>query len=125
WGRVEEFLRQSPTDDLYNLYDTNDIRRSVYFKTIDGEVFFTKFLYTNSHSANDSRILFRFSELQLIEAEALYRQDKQNEARTLLNEFKQSKIPQYEGYAGDNVLEEIFIERRKEFILEEQMNWLD
>lgn len=125
WGRVEEFLRQSPTEDLYNLYSSDDIRRSVYFKTIDGKVFFTKFLYTNSHSANDSRILFRFSELLLIEAEALYRQDKVNEARLLLNEFKRSKIPDYEGYVGDRVLEEIFIERRKEFILEEQMNWLD
>ena len=69
-------------------------------------------------------ILFRFSDLLLIEAEALARQGKDG-ALDLLNEFKSSKIPGYAGYTGGDVIGEILKERRKEFVYEEQMNWLD
>ena len=79
---------------------------------------------TNNHSANDVHTLFRFSDLMLIEAEALARQGKDG-ALELLNEFKRSKIPGYVGYSGSDVIGEILKERRKEFAYEEQMNWLD
>lgn len=125
WGRVEEVLYQRPTEELYDLYDSADIRKAVYFRLVNDRPYFSKFLYTNSHSVNDSRILFRYSELLLIEAEALYEQGRTEDARRLLNEFKQSKIPDYPGYSGADILDEIFKERRKEFVLEEQMNWID
>ena len=124
WGRPEQMLVQCPSKELYDLYDEDDIRREVYFKEIDGKVYVTKWQCTNEHDVNDVHILFRFSDLLLIEAEALARQGKDG-ALDLLNEFKSSKIPGYAGYTGGDVIGEILKERRKEFVYEEQMNWLD
>ena len=53
------------------------------------------------------------------------RQGNEEGARMLLDEFKRSKIPGYMGDFDGDVLAEILKERRKEFILEEQMRWLD
>ena len=124
WGRPEQMLVQRPSKELYDLYDENDIRREVYFKETDGKVYVTKWQCTDEHDINDVHILFRFSDLLLIEAEALARQGKDG-ALDLLNEFKSSKIPGYSGYTGSDVIGEILKERRKEFVYEEQMNWLD
>lgn len=124
WGRPEQLLVQRPSEELYGLYDENDIRREVYFQEIDGKIYVIRWQATNSHSANDMHALFRFSDLMLIEAEALARQGKDG-ALELLNEFKSSKIPGYAGYTGSDIIGEILKERRKEFAYEEQMNWLD
>lgn len=126
WGKPEQDLRQSPSEELYSMYDANDIRREVYFKEIDGKPYFTKLIATNEHDINDTHVLFRYSDLLLIEAEALARQGKSG-ALELLNEFKGSKIPGYAGFTGDNdaIIKEILKERRKEFILEEETNWID
>lgn len=122
WGLDDPL--QCPTEDLYNLYDENDIRRSVYFKDKENRPYLVKFLRTEAHDATVTHVLFRYSDLMLIEAEALARQGKDG-ALKLLNEFKADKIPGYTGYTGNDVIGEILKERRKEFILEEQMNWLD
>ena len=74
---------------------------------------------------NETHPLFRMSDLLLIEAEAKMRQGNEEGARMLLDEFKRSKIPGYMGDFDGDVLAEILKERRKEFILEEQMRWLD
>lgn len=124
WGRPEQMLVQCPSEELYNLYDENDIRREVYFKEIEGKIYVIKWQCTNDHDVNDVHILFRFSDLLLIEAEAMARQGKDG-ALELLNEFKSSKIPGYTGYKGNDIIGEILKERRKEFVYEEQMNWLD
>lgn len=124
WGRPEQMLVQRPSKELYDLYDENDIRREVYFKEIDGKVYVSKWQCTYDHDVNDVHVLFRISDLMLIEAEALARQGKDG-ALELLNEFKQSKIPGYTGYTGNDIIGEILKERRKEFVYEEQMNWLD
>ena len=125
WGRPDERLMQYPSDELYQLYDKNDIRREVYFKEEEGKVYFVKCVFDpNEKDANCSHVLFRYSDLLLIEAEALARQGKDG-ALDLLNEFKRSKIPGYAGYSGNDVIGEILKERRKEFVLEEEMNWID
>ena len=124
WGRPSQLLVQQPSEELYGLYDEHDIRREVYFQEIDGKIYVTRWQYTNNHNANDVHVLFRFSDLLLIEAEALAHQEKDG-ALELLNEFKRSKIPGYTGYSGNDVIGEILVERRKEFAYEEMMNWLD
>lgn len=124
WGRPEQMLVQCPSEELYGLYDEHDIRREVYFKEIEEKVYVTRWQSTDSHSGNDVHVLFRFSDMLLIEAEALARQEKDG-ALALLNEFKRSKITGYTGYTGSDVIGEILKERRKEFVYEEQMNWLD
>lgn len=79
----------------------------------------------NVDYCNETHVLFRLSDLLLIEAEAKTRQGDEEGARMLLNEFKGSKIPDYAGDFNGDVLTEILKERRKEFVLEEQMRWLD
>lgn len=74
---------------------------------------------------NETHTLFRMADLLLTEAEAKARQNDIDGARSLLNDFKSSKIPGYGGYVGGDVLDEILRERRKEFVLEEQIRWLD
>lgn len=124
WGNVNSIIQQRATDDLYEMYDDNDIRKEDYFKMYEGKPGIIKNKPMGSiDAANSSHILFRHSEMLLIEAEAMERQGK--DARLLLNEFKTAKIKGYTGYTGDNVLEEILKERRKEFCFETDMRWLD
>lgn len=125
WGFYNWKVAQRPTEELYGMYDADDIRVPAYFKDQDGVPALYK-LYNDAYtsSCNTTHTLFRISDLLLIEAEALARQGKDG-ALELLNEFKSSKIPGYTGYTGNDVIGEILRERRKEFILEEQSNWLD
>lgn len=126
WGTVGE-PQQKPSDDLFELYDENDIRVPVFFKMVDGKPYFIKLQTVDGwvDDCNETHPLFRMSDLLLTEAEAKARQNDIDGARALLNEFKSSKIPGYTGFSGENVLDEILKERRKEFVLEEQMRWLD
>lgn len=124
WGRPIAPQQKVP-DELYKMYDAEDIRVPAYFTIVDGIPYWVKLKSVGSvDDCNESHVLFRISDLLLIEAEAKARQNK-TEARALLNEFKSSKIPGYTGYTGDDILGEILKERRKEFVLEEQMRWLD
>lgn len=125
WGNVKDGIYQSPSDELYSMYDANDIRREVYFKQNEGDpkIYMVKLQKPATSSMTTTHTLFRFSELLLIEAEAMERQGKGG--LDLLNQFKKAKIPGYAGYTGGDVIGEIFNERRKEFILEEQHNWID
>lgn len=125
WGKPEEKLFQYPTNELYSLYDDTDIRKQVYFKETENVVNVVRYISTNDHDINDTHVLFSYAEMLLIEAEALARQGKTSEAIVLLNDFKQSRIPGYAGYKGNNVIDEIFKERRKEFAFEGFSNWID
>ena len=127
WG-VGEVYHQSPTEELYSLYDKDDIRLPVYFKTIAGKerVYIEKNHRASGSVYNSMHNFFRTADLFLIEAEAKARQSGKNEeALQMLNEFKRTKIPGFTGYNGNAVLDEILKERRKELFLEDQKNWLD
>lgn len=126
WGTTS-LPQQRPSDELYAMYDENDIRLSVFFKEGEnGKPYFVKLQSSGDvDDCNETHPLFRMSDLLLTEAEAKARQNDIDGARALLNDFKSSKIPGYTGYAGNDVLDEILRERRKEFVLEEQMRWLD
>lgn len=43
----------------------------------------------------------------------------------MLENFKRARIPDFEGFSGVDVLEEILNERRKEFCYEVGTRWLD
>ena len=125
WGTVG-LPQQKPVDDLFEMYDADDIRVAAFFKIVDGKPYFVKLQSLGSVDyCNETHPLFRMSDLLLIEAEAKMRQGNEEGARMLLDEFKRSKIPGYMGDFDGDVLAEILKERRKEFILEEQMRWLD
>ncbi len=124
WG-IPSDPQQKVNPELFAMYDAEDIRVSVFFKVVNNSPCWVKLQSRGSVDVcSESHPLFRFSDLLLIEAEAKARQNDP-EALSLLNEFKSSKIPGYAGYQGNDVLDEILRERRKEFALEEQMRWLD
>lgn len=126
YGNPATELLQAPSGELYNLYDDTDVRKGLYFANKDGKPFFLKRKQLgNINSYNYNPILFRHSEMLLIEAEAMARQGNTAGAKTLLEEFKRAKISDFTSYTGNDLIGEIITERRKEFVLEEQMRWID
>lgn len=143
WGSLTTTLFQSPSDELYKLYDDNDFRKSVYFKIADDApveeqdgkttkiendkiVNVVRLCYAHDNTdINDVHVLFSHAELLLIEAEAAAYQNNNARALELLNNFKSSRIPGYAGYKGNDIVKEIYNERRKEFAYEGISNWVD
>lgn len=127
WGQGD---KQQASAELYEMYDENDIRRAAFFSPKEQEGVMINYVdkyrygYKNS-SFGDIIILFRASEMFLINAEAHARMNDTEGARAMLEEFKRAKIPGYTVFAGDKVLDEILKERRKEFCYDCDLRWLD
>lgn len=118
---------QRPTDEFYKLFDAGDIRLEAFFGTtvIGGEKVPYIYKYTRSWLfTGEFAVLFRVAEAYLIGAEANARLGNP-EGKKLLEAFKQSRIPGYTTYDGNDLLGEILKERRKEFCYEMDFNWLD
>ena len=116
-----------------------DIRRSLFFRVrqevedgVPVEVIdFDKFSgYTGDYDARNYYYMhfgFRLAEAWLIEAEALAMSDQLPQAKEVLKRFKEAR------YTGNVVvpvtkealLSDIYRERRKEFVVEMDMRWLD
>lgn len=71
--------------------------------------------------------LMRSAEMLLIEAEGLARTNKGMEANDLLFELQSNRDPNASksGNTGDNLIEEILVERRKELYAELGVEWFD
>jgi hypothetical protein len=69
----------------------------------------------------------RTAEMILIEAEALYWQDREEEARELLYQLQSNRDAEasISDNTGDDLLEEILLERRKEMYAEFGVEWFD
>lgn len=125
WGKYEAEI-QTPVPELLELFkeQPDDIRYKTFFRQEESGVnntFVTKIRYGNA-GVDNCIVLFRTSEMALIEAEAMARQNKES-ARTKLNDFR--RIKGCTDYTGNNVLEEILKERRKELCFESDYRWLD
>lgn len=84
----------------------------------------TKFNFIGFES---DRVLMRTAEMILIEAEAKFWQGEVEEAQDLLFALQQNRDPQAveSGNTGDELLEEILLERRKELYAEIGVEWFD
>ncbi|HJA16001.1 MAG TPA: RagB/SusD family nutrient uptake outer membrane protein [Candidatus Butyricimonas faecavium] len=126
-GIWAEGKAQRVSNDLLGMYDETDIRRGAWFKMEEEEgrtiYYINKPGYTRS--INEITVLFRTAEMYLINAEAKCRQNQTQEAQEMLENFKRARIPDFEGFSGVDVLEEILNERRKEFCYEVGTRWLD
>lgn len=114
-----------PSKELLGLYGDNDLRKSVYF---DPEHDFAILkLRAKTPYALDEFVLFSGAELKLIQAEALARMGREDEAMTELRAFAASryKTGTEPPYGSEPVLTSILKERRKEFFLDGAMNWID
>lgn len=126
-GIWAEGKAQRVSDDLLDMYDGADIRRDAWFKM--GEADGRTVYYINkpgyTRSINEVTVLFRTAEMYLINAEAKCRQNRESEAKVMLENFKKARIPGFESYTGEDVLGEILNERRREFCFEYGTRWLD
>lgn len=110
--------------DLFSLYDDGDIRKTTYFigNAIsnlwpDGAMYGSKYAHY---------LLFQPEEAYLILAEAQYRLGETGESVNTLNEFKSFRnAGTATGLSGEQLLQEIQNERRKEFFSNSDKRWID
>lgn len=127
----EEFLSTHFPDSEGDIrYEYSFYKRSVNVPGVGVQQreYFDKYA-TYSWGATYGNIFigFRLAEAFLIQAEALVMTDQLDEAKAILERFKEAR------YTGtyttpsdkDGLLQDIYRERRKEFIGEEDYNWMD
>ncbi len=111
------------TNDLYNKYGVNDVRRQVILPTVvSGNTVYFNNKYSNTTNANekdDTKIL-RFADVLLILAEAYARTSDEPNALIRLNQVAQNRETGFAGYAsaGPQLIADIINERRKELAFE-------
>lgn len=108
------------SDSVYQLYSATDVRRELIkaaVRSSENVWVLDKYSNTNSTDKDDIKIM-RFSEVVLILAEAYYRLNDEPNALATLNLLAQHRDPNFAGYAsaGDELLEDIITERRKELL---------
>ncbi len=114
------------TQELFDLYDDNDIRKSNDVGATGAFVAEGNVITKFSNIADDyAQYFLRTAELQLIVAESYARLGDEGNAKTYLEEFQAARIFDYTGYSGGNILQEILDERRREFCFEYDMRWTD
>ncbi len=113
------------SSDLPTLYANEDIRKNT-LKTADldvkqGTEFKKKaFLFTIKYQDNPETVIYRLSEIYLIIAEAAARMGDVTLALKNLNEIRiRAGLAPLQG--NENLLEEIFLERRREFAFESKL----
>lgn len=142
------------TKDLYNLYETQDLRKTQWYWTMGDFVGVTKILahptyWWTTYTTNDPHYYeyayyenasayntyfstvfgLRSAEAYLIKAEAAAYLGEENEARTAINNLRVKRYSSnYGGYkiisSGDELIQEIRDERRRELCFEGQ-RWFD
>ena len=130
FGDVFYGAYQYPTQALLDLYDPEDVRLDRFLVVTDWRGRKTKGVITKYYKESfmyDYYAInfFQISEMHLIIAEAYARQNDLSNAQTWLEEFLKHRIPEYTHYTGNDVLQAILDERRKEFCFEYDMRWCD
>lgn len=116
--------------DFVDKFANNDRRKEAFLNRnpalpkTDPRYYITK-KFTFSFSA--SAAIFRKPEFVLVAAEAAYHQGNTTEANQILNDFKATRYTNYNAVnlAGNELLEEILLERRKELYAENGVEWFD
>jgi len=114
-----------PRPELIDLYDQNDLRKSIFYITRPSGL-----LNFRGHYSGNIRSFggLTTGELILIKAESLARLNRLDEARSAVFELLQFRFPNgfdfQSGIRTDNVLEKILEERRKELVFR-GLRWQD
>lgn len=106
---------------LYQLYPSSDVRRKLILvgaRGSDNPAYFVN-KYPHISGDIDDKVVLRVSDIYLIAAESAYRTGDESSARTYLNELVAQRDPSlvYTS-AGDQLLQDILKERRKELAFE-------
>lgn len=120
-----------PTTAFYNLYNTNDVRKSLYQPGLDrassGTIVIetTKFMGKTGTLYMDNIPVIRTSELYLIRAEARANQGKDEHALADLNVITtRAGLGPYDPLSGQQLLDAIILQRRLELAFEGD-RWFD
>jgi len=110
------------SDDLLNLYETNDIRKNLFVEqtiaTVNNLVSTpVKYNFTKKFQDNPAYIAFRLSEQYLIRAEAAIGLNNLEQARTDINTIR-ARANATLLTDTNNLQEAVFLERRKELCFE-------
>lgn len=127
WGKNNA---QQISNDLYALYDPEDIRLAAWFNRGEVEgvpaVFVRKPTVSEWGPVSDLLVLYRKADMYLLNAEAKMRQGKTQEAAEMLLTFRRSRV---KGYSQPidmaHLLDEIADERRRELCYEYGARFVD
>nr|WP_320021543.1 RagB/SusD family nutrient uptake outer membrane protein [uncultured Draconibacterium sp.] len=117
--------------DLVNSFDNNDLRRQEWMAevTFNDESWYRPFKYKNKdNGANDNEysVVFRLAEPCFIMAEALIKQNRQNEALPYLNATRErAGLPALTSLSDEGFINELLAEKRREFFTEFGHRFLD
>jgi hypothetical protein len=125
WFKYESninYAKYVASGDLLDLYSTDDIRAAMFIKQelptkIDGIEVNMPYYFTKKYQDGAGTTFIRLSEMYLIRAEANARTNKLNEALIDLNTIRERANLSTLNSTAD-ILEEIFLERRREFAFE-------
>ena len=116
------------TDELYNLYSDNDVRKDVIIVSPSGgrDVYLVnKYPNTSNPADKDDTKVLRYADVLLILAEAYANLGDDASARQWLNEVVKNRVAGFAGYtsSGAQLKADIITERRKEFAFEGYRYW--
>lgn len=111
---------------LYQLYEANDLRKTIFFKTISNGIYAFKGNYTGTTPPFTG---FALDEVYLIKAECLARANKVAEANDVLEKLliKRYKTGTYLKFIPNGqqaMLDKVLVERRKELLMR-GLRWVD
>ncbi len=123
-----DYSDYSANQDLLNLFEENDVRGSEMYTSYainkiigdEAEAVLTNYYFTNKFQDNPGNPILRLSEIYLIRAEAYSRLDEPENALTDLNSIRENR-GSTPALISDDLLEEIFLERRKELCFEGEL----
>lgn len=108
--------------DLYNLYGENDARKELIIKGVRDKAENPAYIvdkFPNVSGDRDDKKVLRLSDVYLIAAEAAYRTGDEAKALEYLNDLVSERDPDLTyASSGDQLLEDILLERRKELAFE-------
>ncbi len=122
---ANELAQQSASGDILNLYTSNDIRSAMFimeeFQTsVNGNITLKPYFFTKKFQDDAGTTYMRLSELYLIRAEANARLGNLSLALNDLNTIRTRANLEALSMTED-VLEEIFLERRRELAFENHL----
>ncbi|MEO6682760.1 MAG: RagB/SusD family nutrient uptake outer membrane protein, partial [Ginsengibacter sp.] len=125
WDYLGYYPQNVPVStEFYQLFSDNDIRKEAYF---NGQT--VKPTWPDGRANGPKNVQYRFfipENAYLILAESYYRLNQPGEAIATLNKFKSFRnAGTATGLSGEQLLQEIINERRKEFFSDTDKRWLD
>ncbi len=118
------------TGDLLNTFSGEDLRKQLWIGEVthNGNNWYRPYKYKNLDGTNNNEysIIFRLEELYFIMAEAMAKQNRIEEALPYLNATRErAGLDTFTSLSGDDFIDELLIEKRREFFTEFGHRFID